>query len=1256
MGSFRHESSDLQHPERRGTKPCSLGFFFFLKNQNLVPAEICRNGRSTPKLADPRLNGWYYRTGLHAGTRYSGRSGWNGMKLITSISSLHLTFQVQPLFLSFFLFYLQVFSSTHQEEMAEASTLGVAQDIIGRLSSTTFEEIGSIWGFSDDFGKLKDTISTILDAEQQNMIHQNEDWIMKFKGAVYVADDLLTDFFTEHSRGRVIGGQTKIAKTVRTFFSSSNQPAFFFKMGHKIKTLRKRLDEIAEESKHFRTVERPLQQTVVTENRDRSHPFIHEEVLGREEDMENIIDLLLNLEKTVSFIPIVGDGGVGKTTLAQCVYNDEKVKAYFELQMWVRVSDVFDVRTIVEKIIQSATGWIPENLSIDEQHKIRKVLEQKKYLLVLDGMLNEDADKWSNLKSFLMGGAKGSKVLITTRSKLVATITSTVSPYFLDGLSQDQSWSLLKQMAFEGEDIDSNFEAIGMEIVQKCRRVPFAIKIIGRMLYFKRTVDEWLDFKDKELTFEILGETGVLSILKLSYNHLPLHLRCCFGYCSAFPKDYEIRMLTLIQLWIARGFIQSLDDKQLEVAHEYCMDLLWRSFFLKTKEDYLGNVICLKMHDLFHDLAQSLSTTECSVFDFNAQNVNENVGGHLSFPNYRAFEENISSFIELKKTRTFILTSDPRYLDQKVEEESSFRQLASADQKVKKESSLKRLFSSFGSLRALDLHDLRIVMVPNSINKLKYLKYLDLSENDIEVLPGSIIRLLTLETLKLSRCIKLKDLPKDIYKMVNLKHLEIDGCKSLAHMPFGLGQLTLHTLPLFVVSKDPVVSSSKHCGGLAELKMLDKLRGELHIKNLAWLKNATAEIRDANLGAKQHLIVLKLSWDSEGIDDTHVHDDENSLEGLQPHHGLKTLQVIGYQGKRLSTWLPKLTSLVKLEIRQCVWQHLSPLYELPFLQELYLVNMIGLEYISDREITDEISTSLASSFFPALKSLKLWDCPNLKGWWKSDIVEVSIDNDQGDLATGASTSSQHISLPSFHSLSYLYIMNCMRLTCMPLFPNLEEELILSNANLKPLQQTMEMTMNMTTASSLSSSSSPPLSNLKSLSLFYMQDIESLSEDWLQKLTSLECLHIWMCPRLKFLSRSMQLLTSLKKLEIGDCEEVDLINDKSDNGTKWLTSLQELRLTNFPCLLTLPEWIGNLKLLQILKIDNFPKLISLPEWIGNLKSLQKLEIYLCPELTSLSEGMHKLVSLQCLEIIDCPHLKERCLSKAWLARVPNFRND
>ena len=150
-------------------------------------------------------------------------------------------------------------------------------------------------------------------------------------------------------------------------------------------------------------------------------------------------------------------------------------------------------------------------------------------------------------------------------------------------------------------------------------------------------------------------------------------------------------------------------------------------------------------------------------------------------------------------------------------------------------------------MRVLDLHGLKIVTVPNSIDKLAYLKYLDLSENDIEVLPSSISRLLNLETIKLSKCGKLKELPSSIQKLVNLKHLDIYGCDSLTHMPRGLGELTsLQTLQLFIVSKDTEGSSSKHCNGLVELNKLSNLRGELQIKNLAWVKDVTSEAKAAN--------------------------------------------------------------------------------------------------------------------------------------------------------------------------------------------------------------------------------------------------------------------------------------------------------------------------------------------------------------------------------------------------------------------------
>ena len=172
-------------------------------------------------------------------------------------------------------------------------------------------------------------------------------------------------------------------------------------------------------------------------------------------------------------------------------------------------------------------------------------------------------------------------------------------------------------------------------------------QLVWSVLFFKKSVDGWLNIKNNELTNVI----GILPVLKLSYDHLPSHLKYCFAYCSLFPKDYLIDKLTLIQLWIAQGFIQSPEENlQLEdVANEYFTELLWRSFFQETNEDRR-----FKMHDLIHDLAQSVSRIECALVDFDAKNVNERTR-HLSFPVYNVsfFGKNLSTLIKANKIRTF---------------------------------------------------------------------------------------------------------------------------------------------------------------------------------------------------------------------------------------------------------------------------------------------------------------------------------------------------------------------------------------------------------------------------------------------------------------------------------------------------------------------------------------------------------------------------------------------------------------------------
>ncbi|KAK4591856.1 hypothetical protein RGQ29_016350, partial [Quercus rubra] len=1059
--------------------------------------------------------------------------------------------------------------------MAEAILFGLAQKMIENLGSQTFQEIGSLWGVKGELEKIKNTVSTIqavlLDAaEKQSHDHQVKDWLQKLNDAVYEADDLLSEFSTEAMRRRAVSGN-KVTKEVRTFFSKSNQLAFRGKMSSKIKAMRQKLNAIAEDRKNFRLEEYHVETNVVSRKREPTHSFVREEnVIGREDDRKAIIELLLdsNVEENVSVIPIVGIGGLGKTTLAQCVYNDEKLENCFELKMWVCISDVFELKIIIEKIIASVKGKAPKNREMDHlQTKLRKKIDKKKYLLVLDDVWNEDRGKWLNLRDFLMGGSRGSKIIITTRSKLVAKITHTVSPYILKGLSEEQSWSLFKQVAFSKGQVANNptLVTIGREIVKICQGVPLAIMSIGHVLYCEESASEWLLVKDNLLANVIEGNE-IYPILKLSYDNLPSHLKSCFVFCSLFPKDYEMDKDTVIQLWIAQG-----------------------SFFEEI--NVYGN-LKYKMHDLIHDLAESIAGEEYKLIDFHGKNINE-TNRHVSCPFFidLSFIETLKSSVKSDKIRTFLQTCE---MDKS---------------NALDESMLNTLILSFRRLRALDLHKLKITRVPNSIGKLIHLKYLDLSFNeDIETLPNSITTLLNLQTLKLCSCKGLKELPKDIRELVNLKHLYNGGCDNLSHMPCGLGQMTsLQTLQLFIVS------TSSQTGGLGELKELNNLRGTLEISHL---EEANSESIVVNLREKQHLENLILKWHHQ--DQVDNNEEEKLLEDLQPHQNLKYFEVDQYKGVKLSNWVSSLINLVNLNIENCKrCRYLPPLSHLPSLKSLWLGRLDDLEYISNNDMSKEVpasSTTLSTPFFPSLKSLTIIECPNLKGWWERtgrDLVGT----------TSASTpdhrqDQSHNSLPLFPLLSFLLIRDCPKMTSMPLFPNLEEYLCLENVSLKPLQETMSMSF-LVPSSSSSLSSSSPLSKLNEMTLESIEDIESLpAEDMHDDGMEWRCLiclrRLWFrgIPKLKSLPVGLQCISTLKELTISNCPNLMTLPE--------LTSLEFLQIERCEPNLTSLLEISCLTSLRSLYIADFPNSITFPESIRNPISLQTLTIWDCPNLTTLPD--------------------------------------
>ncbi|XP_062175504.1 putative disease resistance protein RGA4 [Alnus glutinosa] len=1139
--------------------------------------------------------------------------------------------------------------------MAEGVLFNIAQGIIGSLGPLAMKEIKLLWGVKDELEKLKDTVSIIndvlLDAEEQQVKrHAVRNWLKKLEDAMYEADNLLDDFSTEVLR-REMMTRDKKAKEVRIFFSKSNQFLYALKTVHKIKAIRERLDSINATAKDFNLKLRDEEIPIWNKKRDDSYSFVRtEEVIGREDDKKEVIECLMEskVEENVSILPIVGIGGLGKTALAQLIFNDEKIKKHFELKMWVCVSDNFDVEIIVGKILESATNKKTEKFEMNTLiNALRKEIDGKKYLLVLDDVWNEDPKEWFDLKKLLMGGARGSRILVTTRSEKVANITYSIKPYLLKGLDEHKSWALFKQMAFEKgqEPKNPRIVEIGKEIVKKCVGVPLAIRTMGSLLYFKNSETEWLSFKDNELSKISQRENDILPTLKLSYDQLPSHLKHCFAYCSLFPKDYKIDKSTLIKLWMAQGFIKLSDQTRCleDVGHEYFMDLLRRSFFQEAEMNKFGDIIKCKIHDLMHDLAILVAGLLITTLDDKETFIVEKTS-QVSVAYHISSSSSKVSTLLCKATRMRTFLHLGKYFEANIDCDATF--------------------SSSKFLRVLDLHQSydysKTLKNLSFIGMLKHLRYLDLScEREMKKLPDSITRLQNLQTLKLSDCISLEELPRDIKKLVNLMHLEIDGCDSLTYMPVGLGQLTnLQTLSAFYVHSG---SPSRHSdsGGLQELGGLNKLRGELWIVNLGHGKGVALECKAANLKEKQHLSTLSIWWKEVGLDDAN-NSDEASLEGFEPHPNLKELYLNYYQGSRLPSWLLLLTNLVSFRLeysQKC--QYLPTLSQLPSLKYLLLWSLKSLEYISeeDGDSNDFSSSSTVQTpFFPSLKTISLNYCPNLKGWWRSRKMDSSAElNSDSDNSVEI---TEHHLLPSFPRLSDLWISNCPMLTSMPMFPHLEDYLQLSNSSWKPLQQTMMMNMvapQSTTSTATASSSSPPLSKLKSLTLDSIEDLETLP---LHNLTSLASLEISRCNRLKSLSPGIQHLIALRNLDLASCRELEVANNEDEMQWQGLTSLLSLRFSRLPKLVSLPSGLQHATTLQKLEIVECESLTAIPEWIHNCKSLQVLEIGDCLNLASLPEGMHRLTSLQKLTIEDCPILFQRYnrdTGKDWakIAHIPEL---
>ncbi|KAL7115011.1 hypothetical protein ACP275_04G157200 [Erythranthe tilingii] len=327
-------------------------------------------------------------------------------------------------------------------------------------------------------------------------------------------------------------------------------------------------------------------------------------MVGFDKQLLQLLDKLTGQQSNRQVIPIVGMGGIGKTTLAKNAYGHSLIVHHFDIRTWVTISQKYNVKQRLLQLLSEKHSQIDNG--IDEQllgEKMYKRLWGRRYLIVIDDIWSIKA--WEEVSRFFPDNNNGSRIAMTTRISNVATHFDSLL-FELSFLDESQSWDLFCRKTFGEAGCPSELEDIGKEIVKKCKGLPLSISVIGGLLgRSNRTQKYWKNISKDLISILNSGKNeNCLSILSLSYNYLPAHLKPCFLYMGIFPEDDVIRVSQLIELWVAEGFIKSNESQSLEeIAQGYINDLIDRNLILKHKSGSDGRIKFCKIHDLLRDLS-----------------------------------------------------------------------------------------------------------------------------------------------------------------------------------------------------------------------------------------------------------------------------------------------------------------------------------------------------------------------------------------------------------------------------------------------------------------------------------------------------------------------------------------------------------------------------------------------------------------------------------------------------------------------------
>ncbi|XP_073046802.1 putative inactive disease susceptibility protein LOV1 [Primulina eburnea] len=354
-----------------------------------------------------------------------------------------------------------------------------------------------------------------------------------------------------------VGETRQAVYEIKFLLDSSRKEGSVFKRSHSFKDVGSRIkvveDKITalESDSRVRHIE-PRQLRIQKQRRTQLHQAVPDFV-GLEKDLEALVKRLVGDDRVQDsqVVCLIGETGVGKTTLAKRIYYHEEIKNHFQAFAWIYVSQQWKLEDVLQWILfnlEPEKGKKPDRVFKAHElvNELFGVQQRKRCLIVLDGLWSNGF--WDLLRPAFPTKQNRSKVLITTRSVEIAIhIDQThVGCYLYEQrrLNEKESWELLKKKighrlniageygeyddedenddgassiqsfetcaSLEEEDDSTDFpdistpedgiqdpknqlevERVGKEIVDRCAGLPQAIVLLGGILTTKSTITEW---------------------------------------------------------------------------------------------------------------------------------------------------------------------------------------------------------------------------------------------------------------------------------------------------------------------------------------------------------------------------------------------------------------------------------------------------------------------------------------------------------------------------------------------------------------------------------------------------------------------------------------------------------------------------------------------------------------------------------------------------------------------------------------------